>query len=134
MHASKYNRLNNGKDMQSRASCYITCSCQSRLSINNPLDYANDLALKTLPQPPRGIASLSVAHFSLQVFPLFFSLCVLSSSVYPTLCNLSFLSLSLVNFLATSKTSVSFLHPYQEPRPMEGGVPRLSSANTANST
>ena len=93
MHASKYNRLNYGKDMQSRASCYITCSCQSRLSVNDLLDYANNLALKTALQLSRAIASLGQAHLSLEVLSLFS------------------LSLSSINSLTVGKTSDSYLPP-----------------------
>ena len=127
MHASKYNRLNYGKDMQSRASCYITCSCQSRLSVNDLLDYANNLALKTLyPSPPAPFDSLGVVYLSLAVFSLFF-LCVCSVTwSCPTLCNLFFLSLLLMNLLARAKTVDSSLCPKQEPMPAGGRVFRLS--------
>ena len=36
IHTSNYNELHCEKDMHSRASCYMTCSCQSRLSNNDP--------------------------------------------------------------------------------------------------
>ena len=62
--------------MHSRASCYITCSCQLRLSITDTRDHAKNLALKTWhAQPPSAIASLDLAHLSLEVFSL--------SSPYP---------------------------------------------------
>ena len=57
---SNYNRLNYGKIMHSKASCYITCSCQSSLSVNNSLglckwmDYAND-CLEFVPWSSRAI-------------------------------------------------------------------------------
>ena len=41
------------------------------MSINNILDYAKNLALKTTLQPFRAIAFLSLAHLSLEVFSLF---------------------------------------------------------------
>ena len=48
-----------------------------------PLDYANDLALKTLyPSLPGPCASLGVAHLSLEVLSQFF-VCAQS---HPTLC------------------------------------------------
>ena len=136
IHTSNYNRLNYGKDLCSRASCSITCSCQSRLSINIPLDYANDLALKFLyPSPLEALPlSLSVVHLALQVFPLLFLRVCSVAQLYPPLGNLSFLPSSLANFLTTGKSSVSPLHPYQEPRSVGAGVPRLSSPNTTNST
>ena len=92
------------------------CSCQSSLSINNPLDYANDLALislfPTLPGPLPPFAWPT----SLKVFSLFF-VCAQSLSGFPPLTDLFFLSLLLRNLRATGKTLDSSLHPYQEPRP-----------------
>ena len=51
MHTSNH-RLNYGKDICSRVSCYVTCSCQSRLTINDILDNAIDLVFKTLHPSP----------------------------------------------------------------------------------
>ena len=57
---SNYNGLNYGKNMHSKASCYITCSWQSNLSVNNSLglckwlDYAND-CLEFVPWSSRAI-------------------------------------------------------------------------------
>ena len=45
----------------------MNLDCQSTV-----MDYANDLALKTVPQPSRATASLDVAHLSLEVISLFF--------------------------------------------------------------
>ena len=44
MHISNCHRRNSGRNLRSRASCYRTCGCQVRLSINDLLDYS-----KTLP-------------------------------------------------------------------------------------
>ena len=33
-----YNRLDYGKDMHNRTCCYVTCSCQSKLSVHTWLD------------------------------------------------------------------------------------------------
>ena len=108
--------------MCSRASCYITHSCQSSLLINNPLDYANDLALislfPTLPGPLPPFAWPT----SLKVFSLFF-LCAQSLSGLPPLTDLFFLSLLLRNLSATGKTLDSSLHPYQEWGPQEERPP-----------
>ena len=70
-----------------------------------PLDYANDFALKTVPQSLWATASLGMAHFSLEMPSLFF------------------VSLSSINFLKMAKILDSSLHPYQEPRPMKGRSP-----------
>ena len=51
IHTSNH-RLNYGKDICSRVSCYVTCSCQSRLTINDVLDNAIDLVFKTLHPSP----------------------------------------------------------------------------------
>ena len=102
------------------------CSCQSSLSINNPLDYANDLALislfPTLPGPLPPFAWPT----SLKVFSLFF-VCAQSLSGFPPLTDLFFLSLLLRNLRATGKTLDSSLHPYQELRPTEGREGSLDS-------
>ena len=59
-HTTNYKILNYGKNVQGRASCYITCNYQSRLSTNDPLDYANNLALKTVyPSLPRPLPPLA---------------------------------------------------------------------------
>ena len=98
------------------------CSCQSSLSINNPLDYANDLALislfPTLPGPLPPFAWPT----SLKVFSLFF-VCTQSLSGFPPLTDLLFLSLLLRNLRATGKTLDSSLHPYQEWGPQEERPP-----------
>ena len=57
MHTSNH-RLNYGKDTCSWVSCYITCSCQSILAINDILDYAINLVLKTLHPSPWGLLPL----------------------------------------------------------------------------
>ena len=44
MHTSNYNRLNYGKDMNSRASCYRICSCRSSVSKESAYN-AEDLGL-----------------------------------------------------------------------------------------
>ena len=127
IHICNYNRLNYGKYTYIRAFCYITCSCQSRPSINNLLDYANNLALKTLyPSPPAPFDYLGVVHLSLAVFSLFF-LCVCSVTwSRPTFCKLFFLSLLLMNLLARAKTLDSSLCPKQELMAAGGRVFRLS--------
>ena len=38
MHPSDYNRLDYGKDMHTIICCYVTCNCQSRLSVHARLD------------------------------------------------------------------------------------------------
>ena len=95
-----------------------------------PLDYANYPALKTLyPSPLGPFASFGMSHFSLEIVSLFF-LCVCSVvESCPTLGNIFFPSLLLINFLAMGKTSDSSLHPYQELRPIEGGSPGSPSTN-----
>ena len=57
IHTSNH-RLNYGKDIFSRVSCYVTCSCQSRLAINDVLDNAIDLVFKTLHPSPWGLLPL----------------------------------------------------------------------------
>ena len=86
--------------MHSRASCYITCSCQSRLSITDTLDHAKNLALKlgTLSPP-------------VLLPPLAWPTSLLRCSVF---------SLASTNSLAVGKSSDSSLHPYQEPKPTGG--------------
>ena len=108
--------------MCSRASGYITHSCRSSLSIDNPLDYTDDLALKSLfpsfpgPSPPFAWPT------SLKVFSLFF-MCAQSFSGVPPLTKLFFLSLLLRNLLATGRTLDSSFHPYQEWGPQEERPP-----------
>ena len=74
----------------------MNLDCQSTIT-----DYANDLALKTVPQPSGAISSLDVAHLSLEVFSLFF------------------LSLSLINFLAMGKALLCV--PTKNQGPQEEG-------------
>ena len=38
IHTSDYNRLDYGKDMLSRVCCYVTCNCQSELSVHTLRD------------------------------------------------------------------------------------------------
>ena len=38
IHTSDYNRLDYGKDMLSRVCCYVTCNCQSELSVHSLRD------------------------------------------------------------------------------------------------
>ena len=64
----------------------VNQGCQSK----TPLDYSNDLALKTLyPSPPGPFASLGMAHLPVEVFSLFFlyvcSHSVMSHSLLPEL-------------------------------------------------
>lgn len=47
IHTSNH-RLNYGKDICSRVSCYVTCSCQSRLAINDVLYNATGRVFNTL--------------------------------------------------------------------------------------
>ena len=82
-----------------------------------PLDYANDLALKTLYPSLPG----PCAHLSLEVLSLFF-LCVCSVAPNSLCC----LSLLLIHFLVMGKTLDSFLHPYQGSRPTGEMVSKLS--------
>ena len=70
--------------MHGSASFYMTCSCQSRLSVNDSaLKLCNDPDLKTLyPSPPGPFASLGLAYLSLEVFSVFsLCVCVLHGSV-----------------------------------------------------
>ena len=76
----------------------------------------------SVPMPSTALPSLGMAHLSPEVF----SLCVLTQSCL-TLCNLFFLSLSLINFLAMGKTLDSSLS-----LSLEEGSPRLSFANKMN--
>ena len=47
MHPSDYNRLDYGKDMHTIICCYVTCNCQSRLSVHARLDeYVTALSWK----------------------------------------------------------------------------------------
>ena len=73
----------------------MNLDCQSTV-----MDYANDLALKTVPQPSRAIASLDVAHLSLEVISLF-------------------LPLSLINVLAMGKALLCV--PTKNQGPQEEG-------------
>ena len=44
-HISDYNRLDYGKDIGNKAYCFVTCNCQSKLSVHIYLDeYANALS------------------------------------------------------------------------------------------
>ena len=54
---SNYNKPNCEKDMHRRASCYITCSCQSRLSNNDTLPWIMQMTLlkNSVLQPSRAI-------------------------------------------------------------------------------
>ena len=91
-----------------------------------PLDYANDPALKTLyPSPPGPFASLGMTHLSLEIVSLFFLCVCLVAESCPTLGNIFFPFLLLINFLAMGKTLESSLHPYQELRPIGGRVSKL---------
>ena len=48
MHTSDYKRLNYGKDMYNRACCYVTCNCQSKLSVHACLNkYVKALSWKS---------------------------------------------------------------------------------------
>ena len=82
--------------MCSRASCYISYSCQS----TTPLDYAKDLSLKTLyPSTPGTLPPLAWPSFLLRCSLCSFFVCAQSC---PALCDLFFLSL-LINFPARGK-------------------------------
>ena len=88
---SNYNRLNYGRNMHSKASCYITCSCQSSLSVNNSLglckwlDYAND-CLEFVPWSSRAICLPWRGPPLSCVLSVFF----VCAQLPPTLCNLVF--------------------------------------------
>ena len=96
-----------------------------QLSVNHLLDYAKDLATKTLhPCPPGLFLPWHCPPLSWRI------LCVLTQSCL-TLCNLFFLSLSLMNFLAMGKTLDSSLSPYYRRR---GPQTFLCSQNEGFST
>ena len=91
--------------MCSRASYYIACSCQSRLSINDPPGLCKWSWLENSgSQPSRAFASLGMAHLSLMEFSLFF-LCVCSVATNSLQPVLSFL---IVNNLCCNRQDLRF--------------------------
>ena len=101
-HTYDYNRLNYGKGMHIRACCYVSCNCQSKLSVHTHLnEYVKALSWKL----PYLIIPVPVPLLAWPTSPLWCYFC------------------SLLNKLvfATDKASDSSLWPYQEPRPAREG-------------
>ena len=82
--------------MRSRESCSLTCSCQSRLAINDVLDNVIDLVFKTLHPSPWGLLPLLT-------WLLRCSLCFL----FP------YLELSLVKWVRTQNLPTSYNYTYE---------------------
>ena len=120
VHTSDYNWLNYGKDMHNRACCYVTCNCQSKLSVHAYLnEYVKALSWKPLtslfwyqclswlgPCLAWGVLSVlsSIDLFLPQVRHQIL-LCVLTKNRGPqgrVLCNCPYL-LAILNILYTQK-------------------------------